>query len=127
MRRATTRSTQTAPCRRRRATSRAPSSPRWPTHAPAACPIRTRSSSGRVRNEPSSRELLTMMYSCAPAARGGSAAVVKKKGKSLRVDIHCHYLNTEVAARVAGKTPPESDYLVKFSNELTRQTNASQG
>jgi aminocarboxymuconate-semialdehyde decarboxylase len=67
------------------------------------------------------------MYSCAPAARGGSAAVVKKKGKSLRVDIHCHYLNTEVAARVAGKTPPESDYLVKFSNELTRQTNASQG
>jgi aminocarboxymuconate-semialdehyde decarboxylase len=68
-----------------------------------------------------------MMYSCAPAARGGSAAVVKKKGKSLRVDIHCHYLNTEVAARVAGKTPPESDYLVKFSNELTRQTNASQG
>jgi aminocarboxymuconate-semialdehyde decarboxylase len=68
-----------------------------------------------------------MMYSCAPAARGGSSTVVKKRGKSLRVDIHCHYLNTEVAARVAGKTPPEADYLFKFSNELTRETNARQG
>jgi aminocarboxymuconate-semialdehyde decarboxylase len=69
-----------------------------------------------------------MMYSCAPAARGGSSAtVVKTKGKTLRIDIHCHYLNTEVAARVAGMVPPEADYLVKFSNELTRQTNANQG
>jgi len=68
-----------------------------------------------------------MMYSCAPASRGGSTAVVKKRGKSLRVDIHCHYLNTEVAARVAGRTPPEADYLFKFSNALTRETNAKQG
>ncbi len=68
-----------------------------------------------------------MMYSCAPAARGGSSTVVKKRGKSLRVDIHCHYLNTEVAARVAGRTPPEADYLFKFSNEKTRATNANQG
>ncbi|MFL5521644.1 MAG: amidohydrolase family protein [Gemmatimonadales bacterium] len=67
-----------------------------------------------------------MMYSCAPAARGGSSAVVKKKGKSLRVDIHCHYLNAEVAARV-GATPPEADYLVKFSNAQTRETNQKQG
>jgi aminocarboxymuconate-semialdehyde decarboxylase len=67
-----------------------------------------------------------MMYSCAPAARGGSAAVVKKRGKSLRVDIHCHYLNAEVAARV-GPTPPEADYLFKFSNAQTRETNARQG
>jgi aminocarboxymuconate-semialdehyde decarboxylase len=68
-----------------------------------------------------------MMYSCAPAAaRGGSSAVVKKRGKSLRVDIHCHYLNTEVAARVAGKTPPEADYLFKFSNDRTREVNAKQ-
>ncbi len=68
-----------------------------------------------------------MMYSCAPAARGGSSTVVKKRGKSLRVDIHCHYLNTDVAARVAGKTPPEADYLFKFSNEQTREVNARQG
>ena len=66
-----------------------------------------------------------MMYSCAPAARGGSAAVVKKRGKSLRVDIHCHYLNGDVAARV-GPPPPEADYLFKFSNEKTREVNAKQ-
>jgi aminocarboxymuconate-semialdehyde decarboxylase len=52
---------------------------------------------------------------------------VKKRGKSLRVDIHCHYLNTEVAARVAGRVPPEADYLFKFSNDKTRETNAKQG
>ncbi len=65
-----------------------------------------------------------MMYSCAPTARG-SSAVVKKRGKSLRVDIHCHYLNAEVAARV-GKPPPDADYLIKFSNEQTRQVNMKQ-
>ena len=65
-----------------------------------------------------------MMYSCAPAGRG-SSAVVKKKGKSLRVDIHCHYLNADVAARV-GKPPPDADYLFKFSNEQTRAVNMKQ-
>ena len=31
-----------------------------------------------------------------------SRAVVKgRKGRSLRVDIHCHYLNQEVAAKMA--------------------------
>src|SRR5690348_13698138 len=71
-----------------------------------------------------------MMYSCAPAGSSSSSStrtVKSKKRGSLRIDIHCHYLNTEVAARVAGKVPPEADYLVKFSNELTRQTNANQG
>jgi aminocarboxymuconate-semialdehyde decarboxylase len=68
-----------------------------------------------------------MMYSCAPASSGSRAVVKTKRKGSLRVDIHCHYLNTEVAARVAGKVPPEADYLVKFSNELTRETNAKQG
>lgn len=67
-----------------------------------------------------------MMYSCAPAARRGSSAVVRKRGKSLRVDIHCHYLNAEVAARV-GQAPPEADYLFKFSNAQTREVNARQG
>jgi aminocarboxymuconate-semialdehyde decarboxylase len=66
-----------------------------------------------------------MMYSCAPAS-GASSATVMKRGKSLRVDIHCHYLNADVAARMAGKTPPEADYLFKFSNEQTREVNARQ-
>ncbi len=66
-----------------------------------------------------------MMYSCAPASRE-SAAVVKKKGKTLRVDIHCHYLNTEAAARVADRNPGQHEPSVKFSNALTRETNVKQ-
>src|SRR5918995_5992913 len=66
-----------------------------------------------------------MMYSCAPASRG-SATVVKKKGKSLRVDLHCHYLNPEAAARVAPLNPAQHEMQVKFANALTRETNVKQ-
>ncbi len=66
-----------------------------------------------------------MMYSCAPAS-STSTRVVKKKGKSLRVDIHCHYLNTGAAARVADRNPGQYEPMVKFSNAPTRETNAKQ-
>ena len=66
-----------------------------------------------------------MMYSCAPAGRG-SAAVVKKKGKSLRVDIHCHYLNPDAAAKVAPLNPAQHEMQIKFANQLTRDTNKKQ-
>ena len=63
-----------------------------------------------------------MMYSCAPAVRG-SSAVVKKKGKSLRVDIHCHYLNPDAAAKVAPLNPAQHEMQIKFANAITRETN----
>ena len=66
-----------------------------------------------------------MMYSCAPASRG-STTTVKKKGKSLRVDIHCHYLNTEVAAKVAHLNPGQHEPSVVFANALTREVNVKQ-
>src|SRR6201988_1021752 len=66
-----------------------------------------------------------MMYSCAPAARG-SAAVVKKKGKSLRVDIHCHYLNPDAAAKGAPRDPASHQMQIKFANALTREVNKKQ-
>jgi aminocarboxymuconate-semialdehyde decarboxylase len=66
-----------------------------------------------------------MMYRCAPAARE-SAAVVRKKGRSLRVDIHCHYLNPEVAAKVADRNPGQYEPSVQFANALTRETNIRQ-
>jgi len=65
-----------------------------------------------------------MMYSCAPAGRG-SVVKTKKKG-SLKVDIHCHYLNTDVAAKVAHLNPAQHDPLVKFSNTATREVNVKQ-
>src|SRR3989442_5940576 len=66
-----------------------------------------------------------MMYRCAPAS-SGSGKIVKKRGKSLRVDIHCHYLNTEAAATVARHNPAQFDFLARFSNQLTREVNAKQ-
>ncbi len=68
-----------------------------------------------------------MMYRCAPAARGGSsAATVKKRGRSLTVDIHCHYLNTAVAAKVAPLNPAQHEPMAMFSNAASREVNAKQ-
>src|SRR5438105_2285579 len=66
-----------------------------------------------------------MMYSCAPAVKG-STAVVKRKGKSLRIDIHCHYANPDAAAKVADRNPQQYDPNWKFANDLTHETNVKQ-
>ena len=49
------------------------------------------------------------------------------KARSLRIDIHCHYLNPEVQEKVAPYNPGQYDALVKFANALTRETNLKQG
>src|SRR5437762_9988780 len=67
-----------------------------------------------------------MMYSCAPSSRGETTRVVKKRGKSLRVDIHCHYMNTEVAAKVSHLNPAQHEPMAVYSNAATREANAKQ-
>ncbi len=68
-----------------------------------------------------------MMYSCAPAAGGGgSTKIVKKRGRSLRVDIHCHYLNSTVAEKVAHLNPARHEPMAVYSNAATREANANQ-
>src|ERR1044071_8204819 len=67
-----------------------------------------------------------MMYSCAPASRGSTVVAKKKTGKSLRIDLHCHYANPDVAAKVADRSPAQYDPNVKFANALTRETNQKQ-
>jgi aminocarboxymuconate-semialdehyde decarboxylase len=68
-----------------------------------------------------------MFYSCAPSGgKAGSAATVKRKGESLRIDMHCHYLNPEVAAEMAARNPGQYEPSVKFANALTRETNITQ-
>ena len=69
-----------------------------------------------------------MMYSCAPAGRasGSSAVVRKRKGRSLRVDIHCHYFNREAAAKVAHLNPAQYEPSVTYANALTREVNVKQ-
>src|SRR3954469_25323702 len=69
-----------------------------------------------------------MMYSCAPAARGGgSSAKGKKRGKSLTVDIHCHYQNNAVAEKVTPLNPAQHEPMAMFSNAAPREANARQG
>ena len=67
-----------------------------------------------------------MMYSCSPSSSSHSSSIVKKRGKSLRVDIHCHYLNREVAAKVTHLDPGRHEPSVVYANALTRETNVKQ-
>ena len=68
-----------------------------------------------------------MMFSCAPASRGSSVSSVEKRGRTLRVDIHCHYLNTEVAERVTPLNPAQHEPMAVWSNAATREANVQQG
>jgi aminocarboxymuconate-semialdehyde decarboxylase len=54
------------------------------------------------------------------------ATVRDRKGRSLRVDIHCHYLNTDAAARMAPLNPAQYEPQIKFANALTREVNVKQ-
>lgn len=47
-------------------------------------------------------------------------------GKSKVVDIHCHYLNPEIAAKTAHLKPADHDPTTVFANELTREVNVKQ-
>ena len=67
-----------------------------------------------------------MMYTCAPASARGSAATLKKRGRSLTVDIHCHYMNTAVAAKVAPLNPAQHEPMAIYSNAASREMNAKQ-
>jgi aminocarboxymuconate-semialdehyde decarboxylase len=67
-----------------------------------------------------------MMYSCAPASHGSTKTIKTKKRGSLKVDIHCHYANPEVAAKVAHLNPAQHEPSVKYANALTREVNVKQ-
>ena len=59
--------------------------------------------------------------------RAGSAKLARdRKGRSLRVDIHCHYLNRDAAAKVAHLNPAQYEPQIKFANQITRETNVKQ-
>jgi aminocarboxymuconate-semialdehyde decarboxylase len=66
------------------------------------------------------------MFTCAVRASRSIKVVRSRKGKSLRIDIHCHYLNTAVAAQVAHLNPAQYEPHVTFANALTREVNVKQ-
>ena len=49
-----------------------------------------------------------------------------RKGRSLRVDMHCHYLNPAVAAMVAPFNPGQFEPSGQFANALSREVNVKQ-
>jgi aminocarboxymuconate-semialdehyde decarboxylase len=65
----------------------------------------------------------------AAAARSRQAAAKlarDRKGRNLRVDMHCHFLNREAAAKVAPLNPGQYEPQIKFANALTREVNVKQ-
>ena len=64
----------------------------------------------------------------AAAKRGATSTRVirSRRGKHLRIDIHCHYLNQAVAAKVAPLNPAQHEPSVEFANALTRVVNVKQ-
>jgi aminocarboxymuconate-semialdehyde decarboxylase len=61
-----------------------------------------------------------------PGARTATKTVRDRDGKLLRVDIHCHYFNSAVAAKVAHLNPAQYEPSVQFANPLTREVNVKQ-
>ncbi len=52
--------------------------------------------------------------------------VKSKKRGNLKIDIHCHYLNRDVAAKVAHLNPAQYEPSVCFANTMTREVNVKQ-
>jgi aminocarboxymuconate-semialdehyde decarboxylase len=59
-------------------------------------------------------------------ATSSTRVVRGRRGKSLRIDIHCHYLNQAMAAKVAHLNPAQYEPSVEFANALTREVNVKQ-
>jgi aminocarboxymuconate-semialdehyde decarboxylase len=62
----------------------------------------------------------------AQAAGRAEMKVKSRKRGSLKIDIHCHYLNQAVAAKVAHLNPAQYEPSVCFANTMTREVNVKQ-
>jgi aminocarboxymuconate-semialdehyde decarboxylase len=66
----------------------------------------------------------------APATARRAAASTRivrgRRGRSMRIDIHCHYFNQAAAAKVAHLNPAQYEPSVRFANALTREVNVKQ-
>jgi aminocarboxymuconate-semialdehyde decarboxylase len=62
----------------------------------------------------------------ARAAPSSAKTVRDRKGRRLRIDIHCHYHNAEAHAKVAHLNPAQYEPSAIFANSLTREVNVKQ-
>jgi aminocarboxymuconate-semialdehyde decarboxylase len=62
----------------------------------------------------------------ARAAKAAKLVRGKKKAASLRIDMHCHYLNQEVQAKLLPLDPAQHDPSRIYASALTREVNQKQ-
>lgn len=62
----------------------------------------------------------------ADKARATATVAKTRRGKSLVVDLHCHYLNPKVNAKTAHLNAAQYDATVIYANALTNETNVKQ-
>lgn len=60
------------------------------------------------------------------ATKHPAPVVRDRKGRALRVDIHCHYLNRDAQAKLAPLNPAQYEPSAKFASPLTREVNVKQ-
>src|SRR5271169_2486174 len=85
----------------------------------------TRSACPETRHE--NHTAGTPRRAAATVRASASTRVIRgRRGKTLRIDIHCHYLNQGVAAKVADLNPAQYEPSVTFANALTREVNVKQ-
>ena len=68
-----------------------------------------------------------MFYSCTPgaaAANGATARVVRKRGRSLTVDIHCHYTSQRADNLAHPLRKPENEATLAVVSEQERERHA---
>ena len=63
--------------------------------------------------------------SAAKLVRPAGKQAAKKSGAKV-VDLHCHYLNPSVNAKIAHLNPGQYDPTTVFADEITRDTNVKQ-
>ena len=71
------------------------------------------------------RDSKVKRFESVPASASKKLARGKKR-RNLHIDLHCHYLNPTVQARIAHLDPGRHEPAVRFANALTRDVNTKQ-
>ena len=79
------------------------------------------------RHRPAVRLRNTPTKAAAKPKPAASAKVVRdRKGRSLRIDLHCHYLNPAISAKVSNLNASQFEPSGIFANALSKEVNVKQ-
>jgi aminocarboxymuconate-semialdehyde decarboxylase len=98
-----------------------------PQPRPSQSSLRRREITTRSTRTYSTKEAVSMLFTCPGAvARGGNRTVAPGGRRHFCVDIHCHVINPAVDEMVKHVFSPDREPAMKFANPLTRETNRKQ-